>query len=177
MSNIRIENLTDAVAYYNEKVLNNEGRIVKTFNGSKGPIARRLTHGNTGNHHVVFFKKSWNEYFGIKFRKSERIGQTCRLSILEEAATFGEVIGVVHPNGEIYTCLAQDWLSYARKNGTIWIPKGEESQEASIPASMLTPVIEDMVKSIKDVVTPATDTHNLTSGTDDKKKSGLDAYF
>lgn len=191
-----IANLAEAVAFYNQKILNNEGRVTKTFNGAKGPIAQRLTHEGSAYNHVVFYKKSWNEFFGRKFRRAEQRGQTCRLSIVIEAAAYGEVIGIVHPETDIYTCMAQDWLSYARKNGTIWIPTGEESEEASVPASMLSPAV---VVSKGGVVTPPTgedaeeaevrwgeETMAIQDSDDDddsnesKKKgsgSGLDAYF
>jgi hypothetical protein len=134
-----INNLAEAVRFYNEKILNDQGCIAKTFNGSRGPIAKRLIVEKNAYNHIVFFKKSWHEFFGKQFRKTEQRGQTCRLVVVQEAATFGEVIGVVHPDGGIYTCPAQDWLSYARQNGTVWIPKGEEEEEASIPASMMRP--------------------------------------
>jgi hypothetical protein len=127
-----IENLDDAVKFYNKEVLQNEGRITKIFHGNKGVLAKRLDHNGAAYNHVVFYKKSWNEYFGRKFRKSEQKGQTTNLRILEEAATFGDIIGIVHPDTQAYNILAQDWLSYARKNGTIWVPSGEFNQEASI---------------------------------------------
>lgn len=135
-----IDNLDEAVSFFRREVLENRGKITKVFNGARGQIAKRITVTDN-DRYVVFYKKSWHPYFGRQFRMPQHpIGQTTNLRILEEAAVYGETIGIVHPNTEAYTCLAQDWLTYARQNGTIWIPKTETQQEASIPAFMLSPV-------------------------------------
>jgi len=138
-----IENLDDAVRFFNKEVLFNKGKIIKVFYGEKGPLAKRL-FVDKDTHFTVFFKKSWNPYFGRKFRMPDyEIGQTTNLRILEDAANNYDGIGIVHPDTKTYTCSARKWLMWAREYGTIWTPKGEINKEASIPAELLTFVRKD----------------------------------
>src|SRR5215213_2605546 len=136
-----IQNLEEAVRFFRLKVLDNRGVITKRFDGTKGPIALRITVSNT-EHYTVFYKKSWNKYFGkIWPRLGHEIGQSAKLRIVEESANNLDVIGTVHPFYEAYVCQAKAWLDYAREHGTIRIPSTETEQEASVPRAMLLQVV------------------------------------
>ena len=153
-----IENLDEAVRFFNREVLFNQANIVQVFNGERGPLAKRLAKPGMQSY-VVFFKKSWNPYFGRKFRMpGYEIGQTTNLNILEKAAQWEDIIGIVHPNHDTYTCPSRKWLLWAREHGTIWIPTGEINQEASIPKELLTLVRKD-------------------GNNNEQERTGLDAYL
>lgn len=164
-----IENLDEAVRFFNKEVLNNQGKITKVFYGERGVLAKRLTVNEHVNY-VVFFKKSWNPYFGKKFRMPEyEIGQSCKLNILQEVANDYNEIGIVHPNTEIYMCNANRWLHWAKQHGTIWTPSTEVQSEASIPKDMLT-------RHMKQIVTPPPSDH-IRISTEEERSNNLDGWM
>jgi hypothetical protein len=137
-----IKNLDDAFNFFNERKCNGKARIFSAVDGDKGPFSYILTFDN--RKYYLMFKKDWFYSFSKIYKGVKKgIGQSFNMKLLISATAMDAILVVIMEDERVYFVTAKNALKYVNEHNTKRIPKTENNEEGSIPATML---ISGMIK-------------------------------